>query len=273
MTELQRLANDPNFIVEFAVGHPKPNLVAQDQNSGLHFCRVHSATTKRYVLKSAHMSREDLRIFDIESGRLVLVSHHPGKNPYEMLDPLGVTDEYYGVAGGEWNSLCDVTAMDVAFQSFKIRPKWMSRHGTQYVKTEFDDSVVLSVSKMSKLKTMSLRDHFKVCEGKNGNIAYKVVVDMLGRTSSIYNNDGQLVAQIAKTKKALIKSAVFGSGNESTIDIAAGVDCSVVLAMVLGIWQVGQHCKFCASSISFICATHDCGGCGRVRASTKWLLT
>ncbi len=34
--------------------------------------------------------RDDIRIFDT-SGELVLVSHHPGKNPYEALDPFGVT--------------------------------------------------------------------------------------------------------------------------------------------------------------------------------------
>lgn len=34
--------------------------------------------------------RDDIRIFDTE-GELVMVSHHPGKNPYEALDPFGVT--------------------------------------------------------------------------------------------------------------------------------------------------------------------------------------
>ena len=35
--------------------------------------------------------------------------------------------------------------------------------------------------------------------------------------------------------------ATFGSGTESTIDIAPGVDCSVILAIVYGIGQIGKH--------------------------------
>lgn len=64
-----------------------------------------------------------------------MVSHHPGKNPYEKLDPLGLGngDKHHAVAGGEWASATDVTGHH-GHQSFKIRPKALSRHGRQYIK-------------------------------------------------------------------------------------------------------------------------------------------
>ena len=43
-----------------------------------------------------------VRIFDVASGQVILVSHHPGKNPYDKLDPLGLgnTDAQHAVHGG-----------------------------------------------------------------------------------------------------------------------------------------------------------------------------
>ena len=75
-------------------------------------------------------------ILDIATGRVVMISHHPGKNPYEALDPLGLgnTEDQHAVMGGEWESSCDVTARDRGMPSFKIRPKSVSRHGRQYIK-------------------------------------------------------------------------------------------------------------------------------------------
>eukprot|EP00177_Eucheuma_denticulatum_P000662 GFKZ01001185.1.p1 GENE.GFKZ01001185.1~~GFKZ01001185.1.p1 ORF type:complete len:326 (-),score=48.59 GFKZ01001185.1:684-1598(-) len=239
--ELHRLANDPNFVVEFAVGDPAPQLVPQSRDVGLRMSSVYFDTPKRYVLKSAHMSREDIRIFDTDTGRVVLVSHHPGKNPYEAFDPLGMGDSgrRYEVAGGEWESVCDVTSRDSRFQSFKIRPKKLSRHGRQYVK--FGDHVVMNVGKVGKFKTMSLRDQFMVGEGDDGDAVLTCVADMLGRSVMIRNDKDHLVAQMAKTSKALMLTAAFGSGSESTIDIAPGVDCSVILAAVFAMRQVGAH--------------------------------
>lgn len=249
--ELQRLANDPNFVVEFAVGSPTPLLVEQDRASGLHLGNVFFRQSKQYVLKSAHMSREDLRIFDVDTGRMVMVSHHPGKNPYEMLDPLGTTnqDMVYNVAGGEWESVCDVTARP-PYQSFKIRPKWMSRHGRQYIKV--GDHVIMNVGKMGMFKTKSVRPHFMVGDGEDTDAVYTCIADMLGRSVAFFNAKEELVAQMTKTNKALILTAAFGSGSESTIDIAAGVDCSVILAAVFGMQQVGQHCTLKSLAYNFI---------------------
>lgn len=252
--ELNRLANDPNFVVQFAVGDPSPALVPQSRNSGLRLFGVYHHAPKRYVLKSAHLSREDLRIFDVEKGRVVLVSHHPGKNPYDTLDPLSLTnnDQRYGVAGGEWSSVCDVSARGGGFRNFKIRPKGWSRHGRQHVKV--GDNIVMNVAKMSKLKTKSMRDHFMVGRGDDGDVVYTLVADMLGRSIMIHNQEDQLVAVMAKTSKALMLTAAFGAGSESTIDIAVGVDCSAILAAVFAMSQVGAHCTlFVAFVCLFVC--------------------
>lgn len=241
--ELQKLANDPNYVVELAIGDPAPKLIEQPRDAGIHFGKIYFDKVKRYILKSAHMSREDVRIFDSDSGHLVLVSHHPGKNPYDCMDPLGTTNQEkrYNVAGGEWESVCDVSARG-NFRNFKIRPKWLSRHGRQYI--SHGDDVIMNVGKMGRFKTMSMRSHFMVGKGDSGDLVYKCVADMMGRSIGIYNEEDQLVAQMAKTTKALIMTAAFGSGSESTIDIAPGVDCSVILSAVFGMQQVGQHCKF-----------------------------
>ena len=134
--EMQQLINDPNCVVEFAVGEPIPNLIPQSKDSGIKISGVYFDTTKRYVMKKAHLSRDDVRIFDVSTGKVILVSHHPGKNPYGELDPIGLgnTDNQHAVQGGEWESSCDVTACHYSMPSFKIRPKSISRHGRQYIK-------------------------------------------------------------------------------------------------------------------------------------------
>ncbi|CAN8063615.1 unnamed protein product [Agarophyton chilense] len=238
--ELNKLANDPNFVIQIALGDPAPVLKPQPRDSGLRFCGIYFDSPKRYILKKAHMSRDDNRIFDADSGQLVYVSHHPGKNPYGMFDPLGTTnqDMRYSVAGGEWDSVCDVSGRGL-FRTFKIRPKSLSRHGRQYIKQ--GNETLFNVGKMGKLKTMSVRDHFMVADKDGSDLVYKCVADLMGRSIQIFNADEELVAQMAKTKKALLQTVALGSGSESTIDIAPGVDCSVILAIVFGMGQVGAH--------------------------------
>uniref|UniRef100_A0A7S1ZSE6 Uncharacterized protein n=1 Tax=Trieres chinensis TaxID=1514140 RepID=A0A7S1ZSE6_TRICV len=239
--EMHKVSNDPNFAVQFAVGDPFPKLVPQERNSGIRVTGVYFDEPKRYVLKKALMSREDNRIFDKETGRIVMVSHHPGKNPYEGFDPLGLSDDSrwnHKPTGGEWECVCDVSAKG-PFRSFSIRPKALSRHGRQNIK--IGKATVMNVGKMGKLKSMSARPHYIVGRGTDDDPVYTLVADMMGRTVSITNDKGELVAQMAKTSKALIKTAVFGSGSESTIDIAPGVDCSAILMIVYGLGQVGEH--------------------------------
>lgn len=79
-----------------------------------------------------------------------------------------------------------------------------------------------------------------MCRGtERRNREWRVVVDLMGRSYAFYNDKDELVALMAKTKKALILNAVLGAGSENTIDIAPGVDCSAILAAVFGILQCG----------------------------------
>lgn len=99
----------------------------------------------------------------------------------------------------------------------------------------------MNIAKKSKLSTQSLRPHFEVCRGTSGDEVYVIVADLMERTYTIRNEKEEVVAQVTKTTKAMIQTAVFGSGSESTIDIAPGVDCSTILAIVFGLDQVGKH--------------------------------
>lgn len=245
--EMQKVINDPNYAVEFAIGEPFATFEPLEKGSGIEVSRVYFDKVKRYILKSAHMSRDDVRIFDVDSGKAIFVGHYPGKNPYEIADPLGLTnqDKRFGhsVLGGEWQSMYDITGMN-GFPNMRIRPKWLSRHGRQTISV--GDTEVMNIGKVGKFKTMSLRDHFMVSSSSTST-TYTCVADMTGRTITIRDNNDRLIAQLSKTTKALILNAAFGQGSESTIDIAPGVDCSSILAIVFGLRQVGQHCKYLQS--------------------------
>jgi len=244
-SDVAKLANDPSAAFEMAVGDPFPELVPQDRDdpASLRLTGVCFDENKRYLFKNAHFSAEDRRLFDVESGAIVLVSHHEGKNPYESIDPLGYNES----ATGEWKSLTSVSSVsDPRYPSFTVRPKKLSRHGTQYVDLDGDDEdVVLNVAKMSKFKSKSPRPHFVVGRGKEAGkgdkMVYKIEGDLIGRTLRVENARGELVAVMAKTNKALLKTAVFGSGGESTVDVAPGVDCAAILAVLFAVGQVGAH--------------------------------
>eukprot|EP00171_Calliarthron_tuberculosum_P019029 IDg19029t1 len=90
-SEVKSALNDSNVAIQIAIGDPAPKLVPQNPGSGIVKDGVHYAETKRYVLKKAHLAMDDIRIFDTE-GNLVANSHHPGKNPYDALDPLGLAN-------------------------------------------------------------------------------------------------------------------------------------------------------------------------------------
>lgn len=84
MAELARLQNDPNYVFEFALGPPSATLVDQTgapPELNLNIQNRVSSEVTRYVMKSAHLSLDDLRMFDVSTGKLAMVSHHPGKNP------------------------------------------------------------------------------------------------------------------------------------------------------------------------------------------------
>lgn len=115
----------------------------------------------------------------------------------------------------------------------------MQRSGTKF----------LNVAKLGKLKTMSIRPNFGVFIGDGPEMLYKVTADLYGRTMSFTLPNGDLVAVMTKTTKALIKTIAFGGGLESTIDIAPGVDASVILASIFGVMNVGNSCTFFSISL------------------------
>lgn len=249
--DIAAAANNPKTVVEFTEdGGPfSKDLVAQDASSsndekgdGMRLLGVYFENPKRYVLKKAYFSTEDRRIFDFDTGLVVQASYHWGKNPYQSLDPLDVLD-VSAYMGGEWKSVANVASYHENFPSFKIRPKTLSRHGTQYVDLDNDDKgVLMNVGRISKIKSMSMSPRFFVSRDKDSeDVMYEVIGDVIGRRLSVQNTEGEIVAQITKTNTALLQTAMFGSGSESVIDIAPGVDCSTILAIVFALGQVGAH--------------------------------
>ena len=89
-----------------------------------------------------------IRILDVATGQVILVSHHPGKNPYNKLDPLGLgnSGKQHAVMGGEWESATDVSSRHPSMPSFKIRPKPMSAHGRQYIKNMHGELLFVTIS-------------------------------------------------------------------------------------------------------------------------------
>mmetsp|Transcript_2809 Transcript_2809/g.8566 ORF Transcript_2809/g.8566 Transcript_2809/m.8566 type:complete len:336 (+) Transcript_2809:160-1167(+) len=253
--------NDPEFALEIAVGPATSNLVKQDPSKGVHFRKKFFNENKRYLFKGAHLSRDDYRIYDAATGKMVMYSHHPGKDPFDSLDPLGVghnnnprTRVYNKRPGqynaplhhkigimpsGEWEAHCDVTGKH-GYPSFKIRPKGLSRHGRQFL-TSFDGNTFMNVCKQSKFKTMSIRQGFEICNGEDTDPVYTTKVDLAQRTIVVYNEEDEEVMFVKKSNKTLILNAAFGQGSETIIDIAAGCDVTAMLAIMFGIKQVGEH--------------------------------
>ena len=165
MAELQKAQHDPNFALEVLAGPPIPELVAQKKGDGIEVYGKYvpdNVQSKRYICKAAHLSTDDWRIWDHATGKLCYNSHHPGKNPVGSVDKLGTahqSDRYS--RGGEWESQADVNGHQ-GYPPFKIRPKTVSRHGTQYL-VDNRGTRVMNVSKQSKFKTMSVRPGVEVC--------------------------------------------------------------------------------------------------------------
>lgn len=109
--EIGHALQNPNAAIDIAIGPPFPELVPQQPRTGLVLAGHCAHEPRRFIFKKAHLSREDFRIFDAQTKRLVAVSHHWGKNPYESLDPLGIGNEpRYGMIG-EMESLCHITGV------------------------------------------------------------------------------------------------------------------------------------------------------------------
>lgn len=235
---------DPNFLIELAIGPPFPQLIAQKPGSGIVIsgAYVPAGQPKRFVMKKAHLSDADYRMWESPSGRLVAVSHHVGKNPYESLDPLGLSNEVnrHNSKIGEWESMCQVSGY-CGMPTLKLRPKSMSMHGRQYVQDARGNQTYCNIGKESRLKSMSVRHNLAVRRGKEKEVVYRILVDLYGRTMQIVNTNDELVAIIQKSPTALVMNAAFGQGSELFIDVAPGVDWSAILAIAVGMKQVGEH--------------------------------
>lgn len=228
--------NDPNTIIEIAAGPPAPSLVPQKKGEGPVFGGQYATEAKRFIFKKAHMSGDDYRIFD-STGRLVCNAWHDGKNPYGELDPLGL-----GNTGPkqEWESLCRTQGYS-GMPGFKVKPKMASTHGRQFIQSHDNRTIYFSVAKESKLKTMKLSNNFEICKGAEGEKVLEVQCDLAGRTMQFKNPKEEQVAFVQKSMKALIMTAALGSGSELVIDVAPGMDWTVILAALVGIQQVGAH--------------------------------
>ncbi|KAG2494889.1 hypothetical protein HYH03_007127 [Edaphochlamys debaryana] len=243
-SEIHNALNDPNVAVEIAVGPPFAQLVPQKQGSGLvighHF--VTGTQPKRFIMKKAHLSNDDYRVWESPGGQLIAVSHHLGKNPYDALDPLGVSNavQHHNNKLGEWESICHVSGYR-GMPAIKIRPKTASMHGRQYVQDNSGNQTFCNVGKESRLKSLSIRHNLAVRRGKEKELLYRILIDMAGRTMQIVNPEGEMVAFVTKTVEALLLNAAFGHGSELSIDVAPGVDWSAMLAIVLATKQVGAH--------------------------------
>ncbi|PSC74436.1 domain precursor [Micractinium conductrix] len=236
MAEFQKMQADPNFALEVALGPPCPELVPQQPEAGLKLAGLHTKEPRQFVFKSAHLSAEDFRIFSKE-GRLLCVSHHMGKNPYDSLDPLGLSNQ---LQRDEWKSLTWCTGYH-GMPSFKIRPKLLSRHGRQHVVDANGGKVFFSVGNKSRLSTQSLRHNMEACEGEGETEVYALETDLAGRTLQFKNAKGELVAIAQKSTKALILNATLGAGSEMVLDVAAGVDWTAIVACMMAVQQVGAH--------------------------------
>ena len=135
--------------MEFAIGDLFPELTPQDLTgpSDLHISSIYFTSPKRYLFKKAHVIHEAWHELDIESGSIILDSHHKDKNPYQVIDLLGCNE----FATGEWKSPPKVTSVSGGYPSLKLWTKILSWHMTQYIGL-LDDGMpeVLNVAKMSK---------------------------------------------------------------------------------------------------------------------------
>lgn len=235
-TELQKIS-DPNFLVEVAVGPPLASLVPQKPGTGIVVGGQYCNQETRFVWKKAHLSFDDNRIFDME-GRLIAVSHHYGKNPYDSLDPLDVIPDN---PAGDWASICYITGYS-GMPDLKVRPKGFSAHGRQRILDASGERTVCNIAKLSRLKSKSIRHNLAVFAGdEEHEPTYTILLDLAGRTIQLVNEKEERIAVFTKSVQTLILNAALGVGSEFAIDIAPGVDWTAVLAICIGLHQVGKH--------------------------------
>lgn len=243
MAESSQL-NDPNFVVQMAVGPPFADLVPQKPGQGLSLEGLYSETPTRLVFKGAHMSKEDFRIFNSQ-GHVVAAMWHFGKNPYEAFDPLGQSHFVQSQENylGEWESVCNISGWQ-GMPHLRVRPKGMSAHGRQNVQDASGQRTLFNIGKESKIGSegISIRSNLAVRRGDGKDVVYRILPDLMGRTLQVVDaQSGELVCFVYKSTKALLMNAALGAGSEMIIDVAPGVDWTAMAAIVLALQQVGKH--------------------------------
>ena len=89
---------------------------------------------------------------------------------------------------------------------------------------------------------MSIRHNFAVYAGEEKEKPVNtILVDMAGRTMQVMNDQDERIALLEKSVKTLLLNASLGVGSEFTIDVATGVDWTAILAIVIGLHQVGKN--------------------------------
>ncbi|KAK9792454.1 hypothetical protein WJX73_002275 [Symbiochloris irregularis] len=236
-SEIDRI-NDPNFVLEIAAGPPTVQLHEQQPGTGPIISSQFLPSQHKFLLKKAHFSLDDTRIFDCDDGRVRAASTHLGKNPYGGLDPLGLGNNNGPL--GEWKSVCRVAGYN-GMPPLKIRPKALSRHGKQYIQSPDGNHTFFTIGNVSRIKSMSIRHNLEVTQGDSDEVAVAILVDMASRTQQFMNAKGERIAQVTKSLKTLIMNASLGAGSELEIEIAKGVDWTAILGIIMGIKQVGAH--------------------------------
>lgn len=232
---------NPEGSVE-VVGPPQGYLVPQEQGSGLTLGHQFCPEQTRFI--QSHLSVDDNRIFD-EFGRIMCVSHHYGKNPYhDTMEPLEIGGcEDRGTLIEEFQMeepVCYVSG-NYGMPNLRVKPKSVSMHGTQFVQDPRGGTTYFSISKQSRIKSMSTKHNMVVYKGdQERELMYTILVT--GPIIQILNAKNERVAAVEKAMGILHLNNYNSvlSGPELTIDVAGGVDWTALLAMVFGLHQCAK---------------------------------
>lgn len=238
-----RPLNPNNLNPEEVVGPPQGYLVPQEQGSGLTLGHQFCPEQTRFI--QSHLSADDNRIFD-EFGRLMCVSHHYGENPYhETMEPLDIgnsadhgtlTDEEFQMK----EPVCYVSG-NYGIPNLRVKPKSVSMHGTQFVQDPRGGTTYFSISKQSRIKSISAKHNMVVFKGdRERELMYTILVT--GPVIQILNAKNERVAVVEKAMGTLHLNTYNSvlPGPELTIDVAAGVDWTALLAVVFGMHQCAK---------------------------------
>lgn len=151
-----------------------------------------------------------------------------------------VPDRFFLLEDDPWK--CGFWAGYNGMPDLKVRPKGFSAHGRQRILDASGERTVCNIAKLSRLKSKSIRHNLAVFAGdEEHEPTYTILLDLAGRTIQLVNEKEERIAVFTKSVQTLILNAALGVGSEFAIDIAPGVDWTAVLAICIGLHQVGKH--------------------------------